>query len=682
MGLAQRKTVAPKRETHPRPAMDRRPTSHLPPGALAAALTLAVCATVLAVYAPVLSAGALFIDDHQYLVENPLVQSPGRASAGRFFREVLEPSTVGGYYQPLAMISLMADYAIGGRPDRLWVFHATSLALHVANTALVVAFLYLLFGRPWPAALVGLLFGAHPLHIESIAWVAERKTVLAAFFAMLHLILYVAYTRRPAWTRYAACLATYVLALLSKPTTTPLPLLLLLLDFWPLRRLSKRTILEKLPFFIIGIVSAVITCISQSRTGGAGLPGEFPAMRIPLILCHNTVFYLAKILWPAHLSPFYAFPEPLGPAHRSIRLGLIGTCLLIPALLLSLRWTRALLTGWLFFFIAILPTMGIIGFTVVIAADRFTYLPMVGLLLPITWFLLRPWDGAAGGRSRRLSRVAAVAVVLSAVVAEAAATRAYLGRWRDTEALYRYALRTAPNAPWLHANLAATLNEKGAFDEGIQHCEAALRVLRDDPEAHNNLGGALQEKNKIDEAVVHYREAVRLRPNYALAHHNLATALHALGRTDEAIMEWNEALRLRPLFPDAHNNLGSALLEQGKLDEAIGHYRSTLAIQPDHVEARYNLGAALARQGKLTDAINTYADLLRRHADHAPSHYALAHLLVRQGRAADAIREYGQVLRIDPTNTGARNELNALLKKTPATSQPSRGAGLHSPAPP
>lgn len=259
-------------------------------------LLAVVCILVFAVHWPALSARALSFDDSQYLTKNLLVQNPGWTSARRFLTEVLEPSTVEGYYQPLAMISLMTDYALGGRADNLMPFHRTSLALHVANTALVTVLLYLLFGRAWVAAGVGLLFGLHPMTVEPISWVGERKTLLSAFFALWCLILYVRYAHKSDWRLWVGCLVMYVLALMSKPTSTPLPLLMLVMDYWPLRRLKRQAILEKLPFFVVGGIFAVITYISQSRTASAALPSEYGLERIPLILCHNIIFYLYKVV--------------------------------------------------------------------------------------------------------------------------------------------------------------------------------------------------------------------------------------------------------------------------------------------------------------------------------------------------------------------------------------------------
>ena len=257
-----------------------------------------------------LTARTLSFDDSQYLEGNRLVQNPSLDSTRRFFCEVLKPSTVGGYYQPLAMVSLMVDYACGGRADNLMPFHRTSLCLHLANIALIIILLYLLFGHLWAAVMVGLLFGVHPMTVEPIPWVGERKTLLSAFFALWCLITYVRYTQKRSWVLYSISLAMYALSLLSKPISITTPVLLLLLDYWPMRRLNKQAVLEKIPFFVIGTVSAVITLLSQNIAGGVKLPSEYGPWKIPLIVCHDIIFYLYKIVWPTNLSSHYPFPKP------------------------------------------------------------------------------------------------------------------------------------------------------------------------------------------------------------------------------------------------------------------------------------------------------------------------------------------------------------------------------------
>jgi hypothetical protein len=472
---------------------------------LLAVLIACVCVAVIAVHWPALSAQALSFDDDQYLADNALVKSPSWFSAWKFLSQVLEPSTVKGYYQPLAMISLMFDYSLGGRNENLLPFHRTSLALHAANTALIIVLLYLLFGEMWIAAVVGFLFGLHPMTVETIPWVGERKTLLAAFFALWSLLFYLRHTRfldyynpkskiqnlksKNLWF----CFLFYLLALMSKPTSIPLPVLMLLLDFWPLKRLKWQSFLEKIPFLILGGIFAVITYISQTSTAASILPTKAGIWRIPLILCHNIIFYLYKIIWPVNLSSHYPFPNPLNLSQPMILAGVIGSCILIPLLLISLRLTRAALTGWLFFFIAIFPTMGVIGFTNVIAADKFAYIPSFGLLMILTSFLCSFAKNPCNLSNLRLKSASFVATILFVLIlasAESLATRSYLIHWRNSVGLSEYMLSKAPNVPLLHNSLGVAYDKLGRYQDAVEPYKQAIRIKPNYAEAHYNLGGA------------------------------------------------------------------------------------------------------------------------------------------------------------------------------------------------
>jgi tetratricopeptide (TPR) repeat protein len=622
------------------------------------ALLLVIAACVTMTHWPALSAQASSFDDEQYLHKNKLVQDPGWGSTWRFLSEVLTPSTVHGYYQPLAMISLMLDCAMGGRSDNLMVFHATSLLLHVLNTSLVIVLLYALFGKVWPAAIVGLLFGLHPLTVEPIPWISERKTLLASFFALWCLIAYVRYARHTNFKLFGACVIMYVLALMSKPTTTPLVVLLLLLDFWPLDRLNRRAVVEKIPLFIIMVVFAVITVISQKRTASVTMPGEYEPMRIPLILCHNIVFYLYKIVWPVNLSSHYPFPQPLAISDPMILAGVIGTCILIPTFFVSLRWTRAPLTGWVFFFVAILPTMGIIGFTNVIASDKYAYLPSLGLLMVLAWVLGRLWVSVCSSAVRRT-----IVIILIAVVGifESVATRRYLAQWQDSERYYRYMLTLAPNAPSVHLNLANTVLKKDKHDEAIKHYRKAIALWSNYVEAHFNLGIALGAADRHAEAVKAFQTVLRLRKTHKRALFRLADALARSGQLDEALGFYREALEVMPKNMEVLNNFALALVKKGQIDEAVGYYKKSLEIKPGSVEVLNNLGNAYVKQRLFDQAVATFEEALHLDPKFAETHYNLASALKEMGRIDDAIVYYRQVLQLKPDSIDSHFGLGMAL---------------------
>ncbi len=600
------------------------------------------------------------MDDKEYLLENRLVQHPSWDSVGRFFSEVLEPSTVRGYYQPLSMVSLMLDYAMGGRADNLRPFHRTSLLLHALNGASLVIFLYLLFGRIGPAALAAALYGLHPLMVEAIPWVSERKTPLSALFAIWSLILYVRYARCPSYGSFIGCAALMAGSLLSKPSAVLLPVLMLLLDGWPLGRLSWRSVFEKSPLFLIAAVSAIITYISQARTAIATLPGADSPLHVPLVICHNVVFYLSKVFWPSGLSSFYAFPRPFDASQPAVVAGLIGTALLAAVLLASLRWTKALVVGWLFFFVAIFPALGIVGIHAVIAADRHAYLPLIGFALSITWLLARLWESSSNPASDRRRRAAAVAVILAVAVAEAVCTRLYLDHWQTTDSLHRRMIAFAPTAAQPHWSYGQHLAGAGRLDDAIDEYRKAAEFQPRNEKIRNDLGAALARKGRTDEAIIQYREALDLAPDFAMAHNNLALALDERGKSAEAVEHWLEALRLVPLFADARTNLGAAYIEEGKLDEAVSELRAVLRDRPQHHIARGNLGLALSKLGKHEEAAAEFRKLAQSQPRNIQVRMNLAYALVALGRSDEAIAAYREVLRVRPKHAEARRRLDAL----------------------
>ena len=632
---------------------------------LLACLTALVVSLTVAAYWPVLACGVTYLDDNEYWVQNHLVQHASWNSAGQFLSEVAAPSTVRGYYQPLTMISLMADWSRGARRDNLRPLHETNLALHAANAALVTLLLYALFGNVWVAAVLGLLFGVHPQTVECVAWVTERKTLLATFAALWALLLYVLYARRRRWGLYVAALAAFVLSLLAKPTTLPLPLLLLVLDYWPLRRLSRAAVVEKLPFVVVAGLSAIITFVSQAAAGNVILPREHTLLETPLTVCHNIVFYLANFIWPVRLAAFYPLPDTFSLSQPALLAGLAGTIVLIAGLIVSLRWTRALLAGWLFFFVAIFPTLGVIGFTNVIAANKYAYLPLLGFLLLLAVGLSRVWAGLG-----RAMRPVALALALVFVLSAAAISRRDLAYWRDNETFYRYMLNLAPHAAPLHNQLGLALAAQGRTADAAAQYEQALVADPHSAEAHGNLGTLYSRQGDAAQAEMHLREAIRLDPTSERGYVNLGNALARQNRYDEALASWRRALELNPYNAATYNNLGNGLRATGKMDEAIRYYREAIRLQPDHVDAHCNLTGALFATGATDEALTCVENTLRLSPTSADKICNLAAALLVQSEPTEASRVYEAVLRIDPQNARAIEGLRVVEQRRTATSQP------------
>jgi protein O-mannosyl-transferase len=645
-------------------------TAHTP-WALLILLGLAVTVAVLTAHWPCLSARGLSFDDNQYLTHNILVQNPSLQTAWRFLREVRAPSTVGGYYQPLTMISLMVDYAFGGRPDNLTPFHVTSLALHAADALLILMLFWLLFRSVWAAAAAAILFGLHPMTVEPVAWVGERKTLLAAFFSLVGLVTYVLYARRGRRGWLLGCVAAYVLALLSKPTSTPLPVLLLLLDYWPLGRLSRRSVLEKLPLFAIGGVAAVVTVISQASAGIVS-PGQRGPVNILLILCHNIVFYLAKIVWPVHLTSFYPFPQPFSLAHPMVLAGVVGTAVLMAILLIAWRKTPAPVTGWLLFFVAIFPTMGVIGFTNVIASDKYAYLPMVGLLLPLAYLFSRRLKSPS--KHSRLALVAMLVGVLMLATAEGVTTRKQLQHWRDTETLWQYMLSLQPDAWPLHENLSIELLAKGDAKGAALHAREGIRLNPAYAEGYLDLGNALYQLGDLAESLRQYRYALTIEPRAAAAYYNIANVLQVQGKGDEAMENWKKALQIKPEYPDVHSNIAVGLLDKGDMAGALEHCRAAIRIQPNHTRARYCLGMILYTTGKRADAVDEWKTLLRLDPKSADTCNSLGGAMLEAGKVGEAIAYYREALRLQPDHELARINLARALGQPAQTAPATQSA--------
>ena len=630
---------------------------------LFAVLIITVCVIVAAAHWPVLSAKAMLFDDDLFVSEDsPLVQNPGWTLAGRALAEVFNPSVMVGYYQPLPVISIMADCAMGGSSSNLSPFRRTSLTIHIFNTALVIVLFYFLFGQPIPAALAGLLFGVHPLTVEPVAWISDRKTLLAMFFVLWCLIFYVRFAQKGGRKSCFACMLMYLFALMSKPTSLPVPVLMLVLDYWPLRRFDRKAVIEKIPFFALGILFAVITAVSNTRSLGIPLSSrlEGPAQLLHtfLTVCYLTIFYLRKIFWPTGLSSVYMLPEPMSLSNQMISASVLGVFTLIAGLLFSLRLTRAFLAGLLFFFLAILPVLGIVPFSDwVVASDKYVYMPIVGLLAVLAWAITSLWKRIA------VPRIALIILLLFLSSIQIYCLRRYLSRWQDTVGLFEYMLKLTPDSAQAHSELGVVLQSLGRSDDAINHFQQALKLKPDYAEAHYNLGFAFHSLGGTDEAIEEYRQAIRIKPDYGQAYNNLGIALGSQRRFDDAIKAFSQAIEIKPGYAKAHYNLGRAFQLQGDVNEAIAHYREAVRLKPDYAEAYNNLGNALRLSGKVDEAIEYFRKAIELDPNIADVYYNLGLAFQSQGKTRQAADYLRNALQINPHHAGAAEELKKLLEK-------------------
>ncbi len=690
-------------------------------------LVLGVClflaAITFAVFGQTLRHEFVNFDDNLYVYDNPVV------TRGLNLKGVEWAFThrVCANWHPLTMLTHMLDCQLYGL--NAGGHHLTNVLLHTATVILLFLVLRRMTGFLWRSAFVAGVFAIHPLRVESVAWVAERKDVLSGLFFMLTLWAYVRYAQRrsrvegressartgPAldlglWTRdYYLVLLFFALGLLCKPMLVTLPFVLLLLDYWPLGRVTSgewqvtrfripvpqlstfnQLLLEKLPLLGLALASSVVTIVAQHEA-----LQSFEQLSLPVRLGNaviSYVAYLGQMFWPTGLAVLYPF-----------RAGDIGVLEVAPSLVLLVgisagaivlrRRCPCFLTGWLWYLIMLVPVIGIVQVGAQARADRYTYLPQIGLSVWLTWAAA---EGCAGRRYRRVVLGGLATGILAALMFCARAQTAY---WRNSESLWTHTLACTSDNYIAHNNLGRVLFKKGRVDEAVAQYQMALQIKRgfayacynlgdvllqqgkvdeavaqyqtalqnksDYAEAHVSLGGALVQKGQVDEAIAQYQMALQINPDYAEAHINLGNALCQKDRVNEAIIHYQTALQINPDFAEAHNNLGNALLKKGRMDEAIAQYQQTLQINPDYAEAHYNLGNALLKKDRVDEAIAQYQKVLQIKSGNAKIHYSFGNALLQKGRVDAAIAQYQQALQIKPDAPGVLNNLAWLLATCP-----------------
>ena len=643
------------KESQDRPHQQRRHKNTTLPVCLGLGLIVVV------VYAQVGWHEFVNFDDPIYVYENPRVRSGLSWESARW----AFTDSYAANWHPLTWLSLMLDAQIYGQDAS--GFHVTNMLLHLANVLLVLAVLRQMTGALWRSALVAALFAVHPLHVESVAWVTERKDVLCVLFWMLTLSAYAFYARHGGVGRYLLVAIILALGLMAKSMLVTLPCVLLLLDFWPLGRLRFRlrttsptastcqtpswevgtVLLEKVPLLALSAASSAITVLSQ-RSGGTlyaleHLPIAARMVNAPIAY----LVYLGKMLWPAKLACFYPLPQSLIHATpATLMMAAVAAGLLLVVLsCLAFYFARRrpyLAVGWFWYLGTLIPVIGLVQVGMQSTADRYTYVPLLGIYIVIAW-------GAADlvqRRPRLRLAVAATSLLVLGTLATAAWFQA--STWRNSLALFNHALRVTTENYVALNNLGTALHALGRHEEALAHFQDALRINPDYAEALNNLGIALAALGRPEAALAHYQDALRIKPDYAGARNNLGIALRALGRHEEALVHFQDALRIKPDYAEALNNLGIALKDLGRPEEALEHYQHALRIKPDDAEALNNLGNALAALGRPEEALAHYQHALRIKPDFAEAHYNLGNALVAMRRLEEALAHYQHALRIKP----------------------------------
>lgn len=616
--------------------------------------------------------GFITYDDPFYVTKNPDVNGGLTAKSVKWAFTAMHASN----WHPLTWLSHMLDCEWFGLNPR--AHHLMNLGWHTANALLLFALLRRLTGSTWRSWFVAALFAIHPMHVESVAWVSERKDVLSVCFFMLTLLAYANYAEKSkvqslkskVW--YASALVCFALGLLSKPMLVTLPCVLLLLDFWPLRRFEwqfsvenlnrfSRLLLEKIPFFLLTGLSCVMTVIAQTR-GGAVAPTldiGLPQRVVNCVIAYG--WYGWRLFVPVDQAVIY----PLMPERETWQI--IAASAFVLAGTGWAVWRAAkrpwFAFGWFWFLGVLVPVIGIVQVGMQAYADRYTYLSFIGLWVALIWGAeecTRRWPG----RVRGLTPLAAL-LLFACVLAN----RHALSFWKDDETLYRRALAVTENNYIALNNLGFARSERGNYDEAIKYCETALRIAPRFAEAHNTIGCARLGQKRPELAVPAFEQAISARPSSAMYRNNLGTALHELRKYEEAVRAYEGALQVDAEFVDAHYNRGNSLGRLGRSPEAIASYEAAIALRPTYADAHLNLGYELLHAGRRGEAKTAFERALRASAGCVNAHYALGQAANEDGNFAAAEPHWREFLAAKPEHAAARVQLVMTLlgqKKFPA----------------
>jgi len=634
---------------------------------------LALALVIIAVFFQLLHCDFITFDDAHYVSENPYVRT------GLTRDNIIWAFTPGkfGYWHPVTWLSHMLDSQIYGMNPGM--HHLTNLLIHLANTLLLFLILSRLTGALWRSAFVAALFALHPLNVDSVAWIAERKNLLSTLFWLLTMWAYMRYARHKAVVPYLLALVLFALGLLAKPMLVTLPFVLLLLDYWPLDRLHLarqsedndqqvgqpethispvstllQLLWEKIPFFVLSAASIGLSYWSSERLATT-ISTELVPIRLRIAnALVSYIAYISKAIWPHKLAVFYPYPQAVPLAHSITALIVLVSVTVL--FVWVFRKKRYLTVGWLWYFGTLVPVIGLVQVGLWPAfADRWAYVPLIGIFVIVAWAVP---DVLAGWRVRKVALAASAAIVLLVL---AVCTHFQLRYWRSSTALFQHAIDVTDDSYQAHFSMIKPLLKEGKFAQAIEYGQKSLELNPNYASAHNSLGAVLLESGRLDEAFIHLQKALQLKPHFPAAHVNLGALFVKQDKLDQAVEHFSEALRLQPDLLSAHVNIASVFTRQDKLDQAVKHYSEALQINPELPYIHNNLGLVLARQQKLIQATHHYTRALRIKPDFADAHNNLAYVLVQQQIFDQAAHHYSQALKITPDSAAAHNDLGVVL---------------------
>jgi tetratricopeptide (TPR) repeat protein len=599
------------------------------------------------VYWPVRNHEFIDLDDESYVFNNPNVKS------GLSWQGIKWAFTTGhaANWHPLTWLSHQLDCQLFDLNSSS--HHLINVLFHIINTILI----FLVFSRMtkgiWQSAFIAGLFALHPLHVESVAWVAERKDVLSTMFWLLTMLAYVHYTERTSISRYLVTLILFILGLMSKPMLVTLPAVLLLLDYWPLVRFRKskssifNLVIEKIPFFVLSAISSVITFMVQQKSEA------MPVLPLQVRLANainSYLVYIGKMIWPARLAVLYPHLYGFIPVLRIVIYAAILVLITI-ILIYYGRRHKYLIVGWLWYLATLVPVIGIIQVGVQSMADRYTYVPLTGI------FLIIAFGASELLRNIPFKKFVLTALAIIVLFGCLITTSTQLKYWQNDYLLYDHAL-TVIEQTYIKQNDAGVSGVPG-------HTSEALKYVPNSPVLHTIFGTALIELNRLDEAIDHFKFAIELDPNAPVPYYNLAIALAQKGDVNEAIEQYKSLILLKPDFDNAYNDIGWLLYQKGQVTESIEYLERAIQLAPNNLLAHGRLTAVYASMGKIDDALEHCRIFLKANPNDVGMLTNLGILLQTKGDLGGAADAYKKAVQIDPNSTKARDNLTALTQNQP-----------------
>ena len=634
-------------------------------------ISILLMVAVLSVFSQMVRHDFINYDDGVYVTNNSHVRTGLSIRNISWAFTTMEASN----WHPLTWLSHMLDCQLYGlNPTGHYL---TNLFFHMANVLLLFLVLRTATGRLWESAMVAALFALHPLHVESVAWVSERKDVLSAFFWMLTILAYLRYIRSPGIGRYVIIVIFFASGLMAKPMLVTLPFVLLLLDFWPLGRLElsicrkdlelsgaslpdqngsrpiKYLILEKTPLFLLSVVSSIVTYVAQSRGETIAALKMIPITIRCLNGCLAYVQYLWKMIWPSNLAIIYPHPVNSLPVWSGIAAGLFLVLVLLFAIRYAFRYPF-FLAGWLWYMGTLIPVIGIVQVGVQSMADRYTYLPSIGIFIIFAWSVPRMLSMM---RHIRLLNMFIAISASTILICFSVVTWLQLGHWQDTEEVFRHAVFATRNNHVAHCNLGNALLKQNKLEEAFREYERALEIWPRYPDANNNLGLIYAKKALLKKAMAYYKKAIQVDPRHILAHLNMADALTELDQLNDAVFYYNKTLVINPDLGKVHNALGVALAGLERMDEAIAHLNRAIDLCQDCPGPLNNLGRVFTLRQNYEEAIDRLQRAIELQPGYAAAYNNLGLVYVNLGSYKEAVYYFASALHFKPDYIKARDNL-------------------------